>query len=185
MTTSDDDKAPELSRETHVTAGELNRNFGEIQARARHGPVVVTHHGRPRVAIVSIEDYEKLKAAKAPPDGTYRRKLSIVLDCIQECYVSLDRDWTIVSVNRMAELFIGMSRDELVGLDWRTAFPNTRGSVAEDHLRRVFAHGEVVAFETTSLTHPPRTVAIRMFPLPLPGGGAGILFSTVSAGPSR
>lgn len=36
-----------------VTAGEISRNFGQWQDVALSGPVIVTHHGRPRVVMTS------------------------------------------------------------------------------------------------------------------------------------
>src|SRR3954465_13256156 len=43
-----------------VPAAELMRNFGRWQDRTAHGPVFVTNHGRPRVVLMSIEDYERI-----------------------------------------------------------------------------------------------------------------------------
>ena len=44
-----------------VTAGEISRNFGQWQDRALGGPVIVTHHGRPRVVLVSADYYSASK----------------------------------------------------------------------------------------------------------------------------
>ena len=44
-----------------VGAAEAQRNFGLYQDKALVQPVAITRHGRPRTAIISIEEYERLK----------------------------------------------------------------------------------------------------------------------------
>jgi prevent-host-death family protein len=44
-----------------VTSAELQRKLGEIQDRALREPVTVTHHGRPRLVILSAEEYRRLR----------------------------------------------------------------------------------------------------------------------------
>lgn len=50
---------------TYATAAEVSRNFGRWQDHALSGPIVVTHHGRPRVVVLSAHHYETLTG----PDG--------------------------------------------------------------------------------------------------------------------
>lgn len=47
---------------TTVTASELQKNFGRYQAQAQREAVRVTSHGRESVVLLSVEDYERLKA---------------------------------------------------------------------------------------------------------------------------
>lgn len=45
-----------------VSMREVREQFAEMMERARHGErCVVTKHGKPRAALVSIEDYEILR----------------------------------------------------------------------------------------------------------------------------
>lgn len=55
---------------TYATAAEVSRNFGRWQDHALAGPVVVTHHGRPRVVVVSAQHYDAMTGADgAAVDG--------------------------------------------------------------------------------------------------------------------
>ena len=47
---------------TTVTATELQRNFGKYEALARRGPVEVTNDGERSVVVLSVEDYDRLRA---------------------------------------------------------------------------------------------------------------------------
>ena len=49
-----------------VSSAELNRRFGEVQARAQRGPVVVTHHGRPRLVLLTTESFSELTRIASP-----------------------------------------------------------------------------------------------------------------------
>lgn len=44
-----------------VTAAEVQKNFGQYREAALEEPLIVTAHGKPSVAIISIEEYERLK----------------------------------------------------------------------------------------------------------------------------
>ena len=44
-----------------VPAAEAQRNFGLYQDKALTQPVAVTRNGRPRVVMISVEEYERLK----------------------------------------------------------------------------------------------------------------------------
>lgn len=163
-----------------VTAADVNRNFGDVQERAKKEPVIVTHHGRPRLAILSMEDYQRLLSHGENDEGASHRKLGIILDSIREGYISIDTDWRIMTVNRVAELFLGRTREELVGRSWHETFRNTSAPSFEPQLRRVFDHGQVVNFEALSMLHAGRIVDLQAFPLPGPAGGVGILFFNIS-----
>ncbi len=45
-----------------VPAAEVQKNFGHYREAALAEPVIVTAYGKPSVAIISIEEYEQLKA---------------------------------------------------------------------------------------------------------------------------
>lgn len=44
-----------------VTAAEVQKNFGQYREAALEEPLIVTAYGKPSVAIISIEEYERLK----------------------------------------------------------------------------------------------------------------------------
>jgi prevent-host-death family protein len=45
-----------------LSAREAKYNFGRLIDSARAAPVVVEKHGRPVVVVLSVEEYERLKA---------------------------------------------------------------------------------------------------------------------------
>lgn len=44
-----------------VSAMELQRNIGEVQDMALKEPLAITHHGRERLVLLSVEEYNRLK----------------------------------------------------------------------------------------------------------------------------
>ena len=40
---------------------ELQRNSGPVQEAAMREPVLITHHGRPRLVVMHVDEYERLK----------------------------------------------------------------------------------------------------------------------------
>lgn len=162
-----------------MTAAEATRNFGRVQEMVARSPVIVTHHGRDRLAILNMEEYERLVAGPGDEDAAQRRKLLLILDSISEGYISLNREWRYVTINRVAELFIGQPREELVGRVWTEAFPAAAGTYAEAQLRRAMYQGEEVTFDWDSVVHEGRRIHTRAFPLPTPAGGIGVLFANL------
>lgn len=53
--------------ETHVSIGRVKRDISELVNRVAYGGerIVLTSRGRPKAAIVSLEDYEQLKEVGA------------------------------------------------------------------------------------------------------------------------
>lgn len=47
--------------ETTVTSAELQRAFGAYRDRALAGPVIVTHHGRESLVLLSAAEFRRLK----------------------------------------------------------------------------------------------------------------------------
>ena len=47
---------------TTVTSVELQKHFGPIREKALRDPVIVTHHGRESLVVMSVEEFRRLKA---------------------------------------------------------------------------------------------------------------------------
>jgi prevent-host-death family protein len=45
-----------------ITAAELQNHFGKWRERAQREPVSITHHGRETLVVLSVEEYQRLKA---------------------------------------------------------------------------------------------------------------------------
>lgn len=163
-----------------VSAAELNRRFGEVRRRVAEAPVAITYHGRTIIYMVGAEQFEALQSLRsdAQVGSAWKRKFQLILDHIREGYFSFGEDSTIRTVNRVAELFVGRTRDEMVGLPLEEAFPGT-GHIF-DQIQTVAETGEIHRVERASTLHPDRRVAITMIPLPLPEGGVGVLFDNIT-----
>ena len=60
-----------------LTAKDAKYGFGRLIDLARAAPVTVTKHGRPVVVVLSVEEYERLKALDKPetsPAGEEERE---------------------------------------------------------------------------------------------------------------
>jgi len=45
-----------------VTSVELQKRFGPVRERALREPVIVTHHGRPSLVVLSADEFARLTA---------------------------------------------------------------------------------------------------------------------------
>ncbi|MCA3415320.1 MAG: type II toxin-antitoxin system Phd/YefM family antitoxin [Roseomonas sp.] len=45
-----------------VTSVELQKHFGPVREKALKEPVTVTHHGRPSLVVLSLEEFNRLKS---------------------------------------------------------------------------------------------------------------------------
>jgi prevent-host-death family protein len=161
---------------TSVTAGDVARNFGQWQDQATRGPVIVTHHGRPRVVLLSAEHYAALSEgdpAAGATSGVYEAALAAVLNHSSEGFFALDADLVIVGVNRVFEDFTGLPASRLIGSAWPELFSEAATSITAEHFRRVLRTGETSEFEMIASGRRERTLAVSAFPY---SGGVGVLF---------
>ena len=52
-----------------LSAKDAKYSFGRLIDLARAGPIAVTKHGRPVVVVLSVEEYERLKALESASAG--------------------------------------------------------------------------------------------------------------------
>lgn len=158
-----------------ATAGEVSRNFGQWQDQAAQGPVVVTHHGRPRVVMVSAQVFEGLQ--EPAPDSwggdNGAAKVAALLNHTTEGFYATDAALMITEVNRVFEDFAGLGAAQMIGRSWSELFPAADRSIAGEQLRRVLRTGEETEFEMISTVRAGRILTVRAFPY---DGGVGVLF---------
>src|SRR4051812_8577787 len=100
-----------------VPAAELMRNFGRWQDRTAHGPVFVTNHGRPRVVLMSIDDFERIdKSLPATSGITMDPVTGLLLDRLDDAFVAFDDQETVRRINTAAALYFRRPAEETVGL---------------------------------------------------------------------
>lgn len=166
-----------------VTAGEISRNFGQWQDRALGGPVIVTHHGRPRVVLVSADYYSTWKedASFHPREDhvtSFETGQSAILDHVTEAFMALNAQLHITAVNHVFEALVGHSASQVVGRFWEELFPPTARSLMGEQLKRALRTGEALDFEAPGDGPGVRRYAIRAFPYP---GGVAVLIQNRTA----
>ncbi len=114
-----------------VSAGEISRNFGEWQSKALQTPVTITHHGRPRLILASVEAFENQQAGGAGSNAL-TAQFQAVLSQMKEAFFALDAEFRVIEVNQPAALYFGSAKEALVGHDLRERVPALRDSVAWD-----------------------------------------------------
>jgi prevent-host-death family protein len=160
-----------------ATAAEVSRNFGQWQDRAMAAPVVVTHHGRPRVVIISAQQYQKLALGREGASGddafSHAFRLSAILEHASEAFFALDAGLNLTGANGVFTDLVGRTEAEIIGLPWRACLPDVAHSVVEEQLARVVRTGESVSFEMASGGTGERLFAVRAFPYA--GGVAALM----------
>jgi len=167
-----------------ASAAEISRNFGKWQSMAMMSPVVITHHGRDRLILTSVEEFEATR--QAPDIGPEQPSvhgsgalLRAVLGQLRESFMVFDASMKIVDANALAELFVGLPRDQMIGKDLRDLVPGTAESIAWSHYKRVLNTGEPIEFFMRSSIHKGPKIFVRAFPYD--GDCVGVLFTNMLA----
>ncbi len=167
-----------------ASAAEVSRNFGDWQSRAMHTPVTITHHGRPRLMLLSVElfnehAHDEFAGASEPGSSSIHAQLRAVLNQIHDGFIAFDKDLRVIDMNPAAESFIGVAKEEVIGRDLRDVQPQTQGSIAWDFYRRVLRTGESVEFRVKSTVRNQPPLKVQAFPYD--DVGVGVLFTNLSA----
>jgi prevent-host-death family protein len=177
---------PTGTSQFETTAAEISRNFGQWQDRALQAPVRVTHHGRPRVVIVSAGDFERLLADREDsfetPAWTTAAKeaeaaLSTLMEGMAEGFIALDASLRITAANSVVAAFLDCSQADLIGRNVASIGDPARADVFLDRYRWVLRTGEAATFESTAHIRKDRTLRVRAFPF---RGGVGVVLTNLT-----
>lgn len=75
------------------------------------------------------------------------RRISAIMESITDAFFALDHGWNFTYVNREAERLLSRSRDELIGRNVWTMFPEAVGTTFHEQYHRAAAEGKSVSFE--------------------------------------
>lgn len=159
----------------HVTSADFVRHFGGWQERANKSPIVVTHHGRERLVVLSPDRFRELAsndagcarpAAEAASVQERLTELEIVAEHLDDCFVAFDRNQRIVRVNRGFCAYLRMARGQLEGRTIAEAVPQSRGSLGCSNVARALETGQSATLEVPSLIYPGRWMRVKTFPFP-------------------
>ncbi|MBU3076618.1 PAS domain-containing protein [Sphingomonas quercus] len=162
-----------------VSAAEITRNFGMWQDRAAQGPLVVTHHGRPRVMMLAVEHYEELAAGHGPAaeeEDLESARLSVVLGQIGSAFAAFDTELRFVRLNAAAVAHFGQPEERLIGRTPEEVFTGREAMIA-GHLREALRTGEEMQVDLPAGPNGERLLRMRLFPYP---GGVGVTFRNVA-----
>ena len=161
-----------------VSAAEVSRNFGLWQDRASHGPLIVTHHGRPRITMLAIDAYDALAGVAEPTGGELEAmQLAVLLEHVNGGFFAFDRDLRFTRLNSEALVHFGKPAEALLGHSIVELFPDVEHGPGIMALRRVAEGGDDIFMDAPSHIHPGRLMRMRVFPYP---GGAAAVFRNVS-----
>lgn len=145
-------------------------------------PVRVTHHGRPRAVLMSVDDFERLGDRPASPDDAPQQGLADALQALMggmgEGFIAVDDQLRIRAVNAVAEAYLGRSAPFLVGRPIGELEQADRSAIFLERLRWVLRAGEATSFVAKTLqTGAARTLSVRAFPY---AGGVGVLYANIT-----
>lgn len=166
---------------TTVTSAEFVRHFGTWQDRAATRPIYVTHHGRERIVLLSINSYEQmLERARQGDRQTLLPdmfRLGAVLERVAEGFIAVDRKLVITEVNPAACSYLRAGRSQMVGTSLHEIFADAQHSLVPAHMMRSAQAGEVSAFDQPSPVFQGRWLHFETLPYL---EGAACLFRDVT-----
>jgi PAS domain S-box-containing protein len=157
--THQDDLKADLALAEALFRGEINsysmekryiRKDGTIVWVKLNGSAVFDDHGKFNMFVGVVEDITEKKIAEAALKEN-QDQLSNILNSITDCYLSLDKDWKILNVNKVAEqLIFNRPAEELAGKIFWDLYPKGKGDVFHLEYERAFRENVSVHFEAKS-----------------------------------
>ncbi len=166
---------------TSVTSAEFVRHFGAWQDRAATKPIYVTHHGRERLVMLSIQNYDNLLERIASADRHSARtdgvRLGAVLERIPHGFLAVDRRMVVTEINPAACSYLRIARDTALGAPITDPFPSLPRTLMFAYLMRAIQSGEVGSFDQSSFSFEGRWLRIETMPYL---DGAACLFRDIT-----
>jgi PAS domain-containing protein len=159
-----------LERQTprFVSAAEITRNFGMWQDRASQGPLIVTHHGRPRCVLLAVATWQALGDAPGHPvEDRALMEHDLLAERIDSGFIALDTGLVVRGANALGAMMLGHARETLAGLTFGDAMPVLAEGPVGSQLRRTLRTGE-----EGRLTAPHGGGKMRIHIFPWPDGVA-------------
>jgi len=106
-----------------------------------------------------------------------RETLNIILESIRDGFFAFDRDWRITFVNSAGVRQLGKTREELIGGEIWTLFPEVTGTILETYYRRAMA--DRVPLQLENFYEPwQRWFDVRIYPAN--DGGISVFFQDIT-----
>src|SRR3954470_4215476 len=149
------------SKRNSVPAAELMRNFGLWQDRAAHGPVFVTNHGRPRLVLLSTDDFDRIGKTPPVPSGLAMDPVAgLLLDRLDDGFVAFDDHEIVRRINTAAALYFRRPAEEVLGLSLNQLGDPAGNAQSIGYVRRAISGGEVGTFEMPAASYPGEVIRV-------------------------
>lgn len=129
----------------HAIYRVINRIDGSehwVEATGR----VIFEQQQPVRLIGTVLDITERKRAQLDLEQSHR-KMSEILNSIQDDFYVLDRNWVFVHASRLFTSKIGKEPEDLIGHNIWEMFPKHLGTIFEENLRAAMDKGEIRRFE--------------------------------------
>ena len=120
-----------------------------------------------------LSDIDRLKKARIAFTDMNAR-LTAILASISDCYLTIDHECRLTNVNAAAARWLGKTRDDVVGKNYRDVFA---GSAVQAAVREAGRERRAVHAELPSQLHPGRWIELHVYPS---GDGVNIFFSDIT-----
>ncbi|WP_457094504.1 sensor histidine kinase [Microvirga sp. P5_D2] len=100
-------------------------------------------------------------------------RLATLLEGIGDSFYALDQDWRFTHINRAAENYFGLPRQDMLGRSIWEIFPDSAGTKLRSRYEEVFASGVPASFECEAVGVAGRFLELHVFPY---NGGLGVSF---------
>lgn len=125
-----------------VSAGDLVRNFPDIQEKCRDRPLVITRHGKPTHALMTYEQLQAIsRSAAYAPDEVDRCKITMFDDIGVGAFILSDT-LHVLAANSAACGMIRRDFKEILGVSFCSIFPEPDNALLQRYVRRTAASGE-------------------------------------------
>jgi len=115
-----------------------------------------------RVKGYVFDDTERKQAEEKLESG--QRRITLILDSIQDGFVSLDNFWNFIYVNPCAAEYLEFDMDDLLGENLWERFPELLGTIHETHFRKAMNEQEIQYFEAQGIIRTGKYLDISVYP---------------------
>lgn len=166
-----------MPKSVSVSSADFIRNIGYWQSEALRRPVSITHHGRARLVLVTPEALQPRERDEASSQGLskLRADVAAVQENLGDGYLGFDAQVCICHSNSVAEAFVGIARQDLLGAPLLSVLPQPLASVLSDRVQRVLRTRQTERFEVGA--PDGRHLALTVFPV---SGGAAALMRNIT-----
>lgn len=131
-----------------VSSAEITRNFGYWQSQTAKGPLAITHHGRPRCVLMTMDDWSAATGIEQDKDVSgLRRELEyhFLTEHMDGGLVVLDDQLCIREISSLAAVLLRRPATEVMGHSIEEIMPQF--VLAAGALRHVLRTGEETQFD--------------------------------------